>query len=55
MAMLNNLPYIKPLYPMFALGVGWLLAPALRAPGAAHHRPMLLAMVVMAAMLAEGN
>lgn len=57
MAMRTNLPwYINPLYPMFALGVGWLLAYGFserQAP--AHHRTLLLAMVVMAGVLAEGK
>jgi hypothetical protein len=55
--MRTNLPwYINPLYPMFALGVGWVLAYAFSGRQApSHHRPMLVAMVVMAAVLAEGK
>jgi 4-amino-4-deoxy-L-arabinose transferase-like glycosyltransferase len=57
MAMRTNLPwYINPLYPMFALGVGWLLAYGFSGHQApAHHRPLLIAMVVIAAGLAEGK
>jgi 4-amino-4-deoxy-L-arabinose transferase-like glycosyltransferase len=57
MAMRTNLPwYINPLYPMFALGVGWVLAYAFSGRQApSHHRPMLVAIVVMAAVLAEGK
>jgi hypothetical protein len=57
MAMRTNLAwYINPLYPMFALGVGWLLAYGFSGrPAPAHHRTLLIAMVVMAAMLAEGK
>jgi hypothetical protein len=57
MAMRTNLPwYINPLYPMFALGVGWLLAYGFSGHQApSHHRPLLIAMVVIAAGLAEGK
>jgi len=57
MAMRTNLPwYINPLYPMFALGVGWLLAYGFSGrPAPSHHRALLLAMVVMAGTLAEGK
>jgi 4-amino-4-deoxy-L-arabinose transferase-like glycosyltransferase len=57
MAMRTNLPwYINPLYPMFALGVGWLLAYGFSGrPAPSHHSKMLVAMVVMAAVLAEGK
>jgi hypothetical protein len=57
MVMRTNLPwYINPLYPMFALGVGWLLAYGFSGHQApSHHRPLLIAMVVMAAVLAEGK
>jgi 4-amino-4-deoxy-L-arabinose transferase-like glycosyltransferase len=57
MAMRTNLPwYINPLYPMFSLGVGWLLAYGFSGREApSHHRPLLAAMVVMAAVLAEGK
>jgi 4-amino-4-deoxy-L-arabinose transferase-like glycosyltransferase len=56
-AMRTNLPwYINPLYPMFALGVGWLLAYGFSGrPAPSHHRGLLIAMVVMAATLAEGK
>lgn len=56
-AMRTNLPwYINPLYPMFALGVGWLLAYGFSGrPAPAHHRVLLVAMVVMAATLAEAK
>ena len=57
MAMRTNLPwYINPLYPMFALGVGWLLAYGFSGrPAPAHHRVLLIAMVVMAGTLAEAK
>ena len=57
MAMRTNLPwYINPLYPMFALGVGWLLAYGFSGrPAPSHHRALLIAMVVMAGVLAEGK
>jgi 4-amino-4-deoxy-L-arabinose transferase-like glycosyltransferase len=57
MLMRTNLPwYINPFYPMFALGVGWLLAYGFSGREApSHHRPLLAAMVVMAAVLAEGK
>jgi 4-amino-4-deoxy-L-arabinose transferase-like glycosyltransferase len=57
MAMRTNLPwYINPIYPMFALGVGWLLAYGFSGRQApSHHRPMLIAMVVMASVLAESK
>jgi 4-amino-4-deoxy-L-arabinose transferase-like glycosyltransferase len=57
MAMRTNLPwYINPFYPMFALGIGWLLAYGFSGREAPrHHRPLLIAMVVMAAVLAEGK
>jgi hypothetical protein len=55
--MRTNLPwYINPLYPMFALGVGWMLAYGFSSrPAPAHHRALLIAMVVMAATLAEAK
>jgi hypothetical protein len=41
---------------MFALGVGWLLAYGFSGRQApSHHRPMLIAMVVMASVLAESK
>ena len=57
MAMRTNLPwYINPFYPMFALGIGWLLAYGFSGRDApSHHRRLLIAMVVMAAVLAEGK
>jgi 4-amino-4-deoxy-L-arabinose transferase-like glycosyltransferase len=57
MAMRTNLAwYINPLYPMFALGVGWLLAYGFSGhPAPAHHRALLIAMVVMAGTLAEAK
>jgi len=57
MVMRTTLPwYINPLYPMFALGVGWLLAYGFSGRDApSHHRPLLIAMVVMAGVLAEGK
>jgi hypothetical protein len=56
--MQTKLPwYLNPFYPMFALGVGWMLAYGFSrvsfAP--AHHRWMFVAMIVMASAIAEAK
>ena len=56
--MQTKLPwYLNPFYPMFALGVGWVLAYGFSrvslAP--AHHRWLLIAMIVMASTIAEAK
>ena len=55
--MQTKLPwYLNPMYPMFALGVGAALSygfSSRRSP--AHHRSLLIAMVVMASVVAEAK
>jgi 4-amino-4-deoxy-L-arabinose transferase-like glycosyltransferase len=55
--MQTKLPwYLNPLYPMFALGVGAALRYGFTRPGfPPHHRTLLVAMVVMAAVVAESK
>lgn len=48
--------YLNPMYPMFALGVGAALAYGFSRTGfPAHHRAMLVAMVVMASVVAQSK
>ncbi len=52
--MRTKLPwYLNPFYPMFALGVGWILAHAVSAP--ALRRRMLVAVIVLMCCVAEGK
>ena len=48
--------YLNPMYPMFALGVGAALAYGFSRTGfPAHHRALLVAMVVMASVVAQSK
>jgi 4-amino-4-deoxy-L-arabinose transferase-like glycosyltransferase len=56
--MQTKLPwYLNPFYPMFALGVGWALAYGFARVSFApsHHRGLLVAMILMAATVAEAK
>jgi 4-amino-4-deoxy-L-arabinose transferase-like glycosyltransferase len=55
--MQTKLPwYLNPLYPIFALGVGWVLSQGFSRGGfPRHHRLLLVAMIVMAAGVAESK
>jgi 4-amino-4-deoxy-L-arabinose transferase-like glycosyltransferase len=55
--MQTKLPwYLNPFYPMFALGVGWVLWYGLSRTGfPAHHRPLFVAMIVVASVVAEAK
>jgi hypothetical protein len=56
--MQTKLPwYLNAFYPMFALGVGWVLTYGFSRVSFApsHHRRLLIAMIVMAATIAEAK